>query len=120
MMSSQAAAVFLDDLIQREDTTITVFNSRAERWAHFARFALLYRIPASDLVKRAADCMLGYGWRKDTRIFDVLDCIRQIHRAGTIKVLPWLRRVAPVVDNIMDFTDRDEERHSRSDLLILE
>ena len=119
ILSSDAAATFLDDLVRREDTTITMFNARAQRWTDLACLALLYEIPASNLVRRAADCITGYGWRKDTWIFDVLDCIRQTHRTGTVNVVPWLRMVAPVVDNIMEFTDRDEERHSRSTLINL-
>jgi hypothetical protein len=119
ILNSAAAATFLDHLVRREDTTTTVFNTRAQRWIDLAHLALLYEIPASNLVIRAADCITGYGWRKDTWIFDVLDCIRQTHRTGTVNVVPWLRMVAPVVDNIMEFTDRDEERHSRSTLINL-
>ena len=119
ILSSDAAATFVNDLVRGEDNSVTMFNARTQRWTDLARLALLYDIPASSLVRRATDCIIGYGWRKDTWIFDVLECIRQIHCADAVNVVPWLRMVAPIVDNIMEFTDRDEERHSRSTLIDL-
>ena len=119
VLSADAAATFLQDLARLQDRTITVLNTRSQAWIDLARLSLVYGLPCLENVRRAANCIIGYGWRKDTWIFEVLDCITQIHRSKARNVLPWLRLIAPVVDNIEEFTDRDEERHSRSTLIDL-
>jgi curved DNA-binding protein CbpA len=49
----------------------------------------------------------------------VLDSIDLLQKAGSPKALGLLKKVAPVVDQIMEMTDGDEVRGSRSELIDL-
>jgi hypothetical protein len=120
LVEKQGAQSLLDALYQKETRSITTFNERAERWTELALFALLYGLPNStSYVKRAADCLTGYGYHKDVYIYDVLGSIDLLRRAGSPKALGLLKKIAPVVDQIMEMTDGDEVRGSRSELIEL-
>jgi hypothetical protein len=120
LVEKPGAQILLDALYQKESQSITAFNERAERWIELALFALLYGLPnAARYVKRAADCLIGYGYHKDVYIYDVLESIDLLQKAGSTKALGLLKKVAPVVDQIMDMTDGDEVRGSRSELIEL-
>ena len=119
-MEKAGAQGLLDSLYEKESRSITTFNERAERWIELALFALLYGLSdAARHVKRAADCLVGYGYHKDTYIYEVLDSIDLLQKAGSPKALGLLKKVAPIVDQIMEMTDGDEVSGSRSQLIDL-
>src|SRR5260370_1280688 len=67
-----------------ESSSVTTFNERAERWIELALFALLYGLPdATRCVTRAADCLVGYGYHKDMYIYEVLDSVDLLQKAGS-------------------------------------
>jgi hypothetical protein len=120
LLEKNGAEALLNDLKEQENSVITVFNERAERWVDLGLFALLYDLPGAPLLaRRAADCIVGYGWHKDPYVYDVLASIEQIHQAGAAKTLPLLHKVAPVVDKIRTITDGDDVGSSRSKLVDL-
>lgn len=120
LVEKEGAQGLLDSLYEKESRSITTFNERAERWIELALFALLYGLlDATRYVKRATDCLVGYGYHKDTYIYEVLDSIDLLKKADTPKALGLLKKVAPVVDQIMEMTDGDEVRGSRSELIDL-
>jgi hypothetical protein len=120
ILEQQSARDLLNDLRTKEAITVTEFNERSERWVELGLFALLYDVPgAPELARRAADCIIGYGYHKDSYVYDVLDSIEQIHRAGQAKALPLLKKVVPIVDQINEFTDGDDVGGSRSELIDL-
>ena len=120
LVEKNGAQILADALYDKESKSITVFNERTERWVELALFVLLYQLPNPALyVKRAAACLVGYGFHKDGYIYDVLGSIDLLQKAGSPKALSLLRKVAPAVDNIMDMTDGDEVRGSRSELIEL-
>ena len=120
LLERKSAEDLLNDLRAKESATITEFNERAERWVELGLFALLYDLPgAPALARRAADCIVGYGFHKDSHIYEVLDSIEQIHQAGMARALPLLRKVAPIVDQIREFTDGDDVGGSRFELIDL-
>jgi hypothetical protein len=120
LVEKAGAQSFIDSLYEKESRSITAFNERAERWTELALFALLYELSdVAKYVKRAAACLIGYGFHKDTYIYEVLDSIRLLQKAGSPKALDLLKKVAPVVDQIMEITDGGDVRGSRSELIDL-
>ncbi len=105
--------VLINELEETQSKHVNQFSERAERWIDLAQLSVLYGIKNSKkYLVRAADCIIGYGWRKDVRIFDVLSAIECIHEAGVIDVGPWLKLLAPIIDQITVFTDGDETNHA--------
>ena len=120
LLETPAAQSLLNDQIEKETITVTAFNERAERWVDLSLFALLYGLPHADvLAKRAADCLVSYGYHKDPYIFDVLDSILQVQGAGVANALSLLKRTAPIVDQIMEFTDGDDIGSARNEVIEL-
>lgn len=54
--------------------------------------------------------ILGYGYRKDTTFSEIFDAIQYCSDRGTGNIPDWLRRVAPFVNDVFDFSER-EIRH---------
>jgi hypothetical protein len=118
VLSSEQAAASVAKEIAYLDTHITPFNERGEKWILLSRFAALYALPdIPNLIGRAVNCALGYGWHKDLWMIDVLEAIADVHRNGAANGLPMLRQVVPIVDKITHFTDGDETDHVRSSLI---
>jgi len=110
----------IDDVAAYADQNVTQFSERAERWTDLAQLAVLYgHEGASGFVSRAADCIVGYGWRKDVWIFDVLSAIEAVHTSGAADVVPWLKTLAPLVDQMTVFTDGDETNHAPEEFIDL-
>jgi hypothetical protein len=110
----------VNDLEEDESKYVTQFSDRAERWIDLAQLSLLYGLDNADkYVVRAADCMIGYGWRKDVWIFDVLAAVESIHKSGEADVTPWLETLAPLIDQITTFTDGDETNHAPEEFIDL-
>lgn len=103
----------VSDLEEDASKNVTQFNERAERWIDLAQLSLLYRLRGGDkYLRRAADCIIGYGWRKDVWIFDVLSAVESIHESRAADVWSWLEALAPFIDQIGSFTDGDETNHA--------
>ena len=118
IVTKEAVSACLDCEEQRIASTISEFNVRAEQWVELARLSLRYGLgQAPRLVRRAADCLLGYGWRKDVWIFDVLDAIKDVHDPATTPALDWITRIVPIVDKITEFTDGAGTHHARTKLI---
>jgi len=102
----------VSDLNEEESKYVTQFGDRTERWIDLAQLCVLYGLDDADkYIMRAADCMIGYGWRKDVWIFDVLSAVEMVQKSGKADVRPWLETLAPFIDQITRFTDGDETRH---------
>jgi hypothetical protein len=57
------------DLNEEESKYVTQFDERGERWTDLAQLSLMYGLGGAEkYVLRAADCIMGYGWRKDVWI----------------------------------------------------
>ena len=100
--------------------TISEFNQRADAWTLRSRVAGLHRDRRSlPFAERAADCLLGYGYRKDPWIFDVMDSISIVHDVGLTPSIGWIRSLVPVVERITDFTDGAGTNHAPSEMVDL-
>jgi hypothetical protein len=116
LLQPSMAQVALEAAVAVEAQLITESNQRADRWIELARYALLYELPATSLLARAANCLIGYGWRKDPWIYDVLDSIEDVHLAGA-NVLPLLEKIVPIIEMITEFTDGKGTNHARVALI---
>jgi hypothetical protein len=110
----------VSDLNEEESKYVTQVSDRAERWIDLAQLCVLYDLnDANEYVVRAADCIIGYGWRKDVWIFDVLSAVEIVQKSGKANVQPWLETLAPFIDQITEFTDGDETRHAPKEFINL-
>ena len=92
--------------VDKQDSSITPFNDRTDTWIELAQFALLYDLQdARQIVRRAADCMVGYGWRKDYWLAEVLYMAGAVHEAGAKDGRFWLEKLIPIVEQVREFTD---------------
>jgi NACHT domain len=120
LLEPSGAKIILNELSEKENRHITSFNDRIERWVELALFALLYDLAGVDnLVRRAANGLVAYGFHKDSYIYEVLGSIDQIQKAGSTKALTLLKKVAPIVEQISEFTDGDDVGSSREELIDL-
>lgn len=120
VLDKPAAAALEADMVRALAARITPFNERADQWTEIAMFGHLHDSgQPGKALRRAADCLMGYGWRKDLWSMDVLDAIAEVHALDEAASLGRLQRVAPIIDAITEFTDGDETDHVRSDLIEL-
>ncbi|MDH4982168.1 hypothetical protein [Hyphomicrobium sp. D-2] len=117
LTSADTAAASLQREKDQLAGEVTEFYPRADKWVELAQFAQLYNLPATEILRRAADCLLGHGWRKDLWLSDVLEALAEAHREGAIDSVPALRRLTPIIEQITTFTDGDETDHVRSELI---
>ena len=117
-MTAEAAQVVLTSNAAKLDATISVFNERSEAWALRARVAAIHGLPdSSTFTLRAANCLLGYGYRKDPWIFDILDAVEAVHDPEASPALGWISELVPIVDQITEFTDGSGTHHARSEII---
>lgn len=118
IMSAAQAAASLGNEVAYLNSHVTPFNERGDKWVILSRFAMLYGLrELPELVRRAADCAIAHGWRKDLWVLDILDSVAMVHEAGAANGLPLLRTLVPIVDQITEFTDGDETDHVRSQII---
>ncbi|WP_133166903.1 hypothetical protein [Solimicrobium silvestre] len=107
-MSDQIIASCIKTLRVERSNTSTLANNSLE----LARLALALKREAigRECLVLAARHTLGYGWRKDTTFSELFDAIQFCSGHGVGNIADWLRRVAPFVDDVFDFSER-EIRH---------
>ena len=117
-----------EHLLSIEDTTeyisreldslakaVTPFNERVEQYFDLADFAWLYGVRSltERSVRGAARCILGYGAHKDFWVFRVLEAIGVCGKSKLPQCDGWVRRIAPAVEQISEFTDGDDVHYAR-------
>ncbi len=119
----QGEPVFVDDAhIQFIETQVKNLKGSvgyfSERTTSFADLAALCRIQrdterAKELLLDSAKNLLGYGYHKDMYLDGVLDAISACGSAGVeaVKMHHWLASIAPIVENVTEYTDGDETNH---------
>ena len=63
---------------------------------------------------RAATFLVGYGWRKDITIYDLLDAIPSLSALDARSGLERLARLQPLIERVVNHTDGSETRHAPS------
>ncbi len=120
LLEQDAVNSFLDEMLEKTTSKVTQFNERMDSYIELSKAGILTEYPVlSDVLKRAASCLIGYGHRKDVEIFDILDGIEQIHNHKAYDVSTWLKTLCPIIDQITEFTDGKETRHSKRSFIQL-
>lgn len=118
VLAKDGAAAILDDEAMRLLATVTEFSERGESWARLADMARLYGYKrASEFLNHAAECLVGYGHRKDLYAMEVLDAVVDVSEHDPAGTQVRLEALAPIVDKITEFTDGDETHHVRSEFI---
>jgi hypothetical protein len=114
--SAGGAAAFAAKQVQHLDTRVMDFSERAGMATQVAQFA--YDNGSVPLARaeltRAADCLIGYGWRKDMFALEVLYAIERLRTIDNPAARDMVLEVAAACDAITDYTDGDETDHIRS------
>lgn len=119
-MAPEAMGRMIDLYTAHFDEDVDYFSTLADNYVTLARLAIHGGLgdKAEEMLLKAAPCYLGYGWRKDTTVFHVLDAIKYCGEYG-IDISPWLERVEPIILAILNFTDGSETNHAPSSYLDL-
>ena len=81
-----------------------------------ASFGLLEQ--AKEYLEFSAQNVFGYAWRKDITLSELFDALDACSQAGIGRIPDWLERIAPFVDSVFDFSER-ENRHIPGEYLKL-
>jgi general stress protein 26 len=96
---------------------VTEFSERAELWTQLANLGLLHEDGRqAEFLAHAAECHVGYGWRKDLGAMDVLDAVVESAKDSVV-TRARLDILVPIIDVITEFTDGDETNYVRSELI---
>lgn len=112
----EAVTALVEGNCRKLDGTVTEFMERADLLARLAVLAVDNGLrPAADTtLRRAIDCMLGYGWRKDLFAMEVLDSLSLLAKAGHSEAPSAILALADAFTQITEYTDGDETNHVRS------
>ena len=117
-VEKQGVDTLLDDEAERLLKTVTEFGERGEQWATLADLANIYdNERATEFLTHAAECLVGYGYRKDLSAVETLEAVEELADVDRAVACKRLDALAPIIDAITDFTDGDETRHARSILI---
>jgi hypothetical protein len=111
-----------EDLIRRESErqrkTFSEFGERAESALLLCDLALFcdIRSTAREMLVRAMRCICGYGQRKDIALAVFMDSLDEVAGSDRAFTIGCLRRIAPIIDSILETTDGKETRHTRIQL----
>ena len=111
----EAAQALVERVGHNLDTEIREFNERAQDATKLAMFASDYDlIPlAQKELKRAAECLLGYGCHKDLFALEVLESLDLLAKNGDTDAQKAMLDLAGEFEAITDYTDGDETDHVR-------
>ncbi|MBI3246072.1 MAG: NACHT domain-containing protein [Deltaproteobacteria bacterium] len=118
LLDKDGAAVLLTAEARSLSAKVTEFNERSERWTQLADLALLYEDGRqAEFLAHAAECLVGYGWRKDLGAMNVLDAVVELSAKDAAVTRARLDTLVPIIEVITKFTDGDETNHVRSELI---
>ena len=84
MHDTASAEKFIATYMDELKRSVIVFNERAAIFGKLAFAANDHHKPqlATQALRHAVDCLLGYGWRKDAFADDVLTALEMMIKAG--------------------------------------
>jgi len=115
LLLSQETALFLIKILRNDvKSKLSEMNMRGDDYLDLAQFAVRYKLhdQAHELLKKAADCITGYGHRKDIAVFDILEAVETCADAGVGDIHSWLTRLVPAIEAIEGYTDGKGTRHA--------
>ena len=112
-----AARVLVGRVAQHLDTTVTEFAERVDTSARLAMFAADNDVQdnAARELRRAAECLLGYGSHKDLFAWDVLESLSLLAEQRDTQAERTLLDLGGEFASITTYTDGDETGSVRED-----
>jgi hypothetical protein len=118
ILCRDGATEVLTDEAKALSRNVTEFAERSDRWRQLANFAFLYEDGRqTEYLEHAAECLVGYGWRKDLGAMDVLDAVVELSAKDPDVTRTRIDKLTPIIEMITEFTDGDETNYVRSDLI---
>ena len=120
LVEKEAIEDLLADRAKHLENHVVEFSERSERWCELAELAYLYGdTRGTSFIRHSAECLVGYGYRKDLGAMDVLESISEMASHRPAKTDERLKTLAPIIDQITAFTDGDETNHVRTEFIKL-
>jgi hypothetical protein len=118
LLDKNGVAALLSDEAKALSANVTEFNERSGSWTELANMGLLYQDGRQgEFLVHAAECLVGYGWRKDLWAMDVLDAVVELSSKKPAVARSHIDTLVPIIEMITEFTDGDETNHVRSELI---
>ena len=118
LFDKDGAAAILTDEAKALSSKVMEFSERSDRWTKLSDFALIYgNGRQSEFLAHAAECLIGYGWRKDLGAMDILDAVAELSGQDPAITRARLDTLVPIINVITEFTDGDETNYVRSELI---
>ena len=116
--SAEGAEALLKLVATDLEDRVVEFSERATIAIRAGRFAIDHGLHerCREELRKAADCLLAYGNRKDVFVFEVLDAVRLFADRGDEDARATFLSLAKEIEAITEYTDGDETRHARSEL----
>lgn len=116
--SPDAASAVLDSIAKDSESRIMEFSEKATLAIKTARFALDHRLHQRCQLelRKAADCLLAYGFHKDLFVWEVLSAVRLLAEKGDGQARETILELAKEIESIEKYTDGDETDSVRSKL----
>ena len=115
LLEPPAANALVQRIASSLDSTVTDFCQRSNLRIKLALFASEHQLVdvARQQLTQAADCLLGYGFRKDPYANDILESLEMLAARGDRYAKQALLDLAGPFEAICEYTDGDETDHFR-------
>ena len=112
-----AAKVLCERIDVHMESTIIEFNERTDTATKLAMFAMEHGlvVDAQNALRRAAGCLLGYGWRKDTFASEILVALDLLMQRGEVEAREAVLKLAGAYEAITRYTDGDHTTDIRAE-----
>lgn len=114
ILELSTAEEFIRDESGNQRKELSEFGQRAESALLLCDLALFCRLKdtAREMLVRAMRCICGYGQRKDIALAVFMDSLDEVASSDHGFTVACLRRIAPIIDTILETTDGKETRHT--------
>lgn len=114
LVAASAIEIELQALLKGVTQSISPFNDRTQEYLDLCELALHQglSILAADAQRHALSCVIGYGWRKDGTLSNVLDAITAIASVDEAYARDAIVRISSIVSRIGHMTEDDGVRES--------
>jgi hypothetical protein len=115
ILSNETIRQELENRMDEESGRVSQFNERTQNYLELCELAVFQQLDplGKGLLVKALGCVIGYGWRKDITVSNVLDAIAAIIPADADFARGALARLCPAIANIDIITDGDDTNFTK-------
>jgi len=113
-VATETIASQINEEQRKTSGSINRLNERIESYIDLCNLAFEYDLLelARELLHRIFACIIGYGWRKDSTLRNVLSAIESIIPVDEEFARQMVVRISPICDRISELTEDDGVRES--------